>query len=143
MEKRTRTKREWLRLALQIVLTAACVLAVAFIFSNSLKTGEESSEQSSSIVDLHPQSALSRNRGWRCGARAVFRRNTAGLYGGQSGGLAGYSRGYRRRDLRLAVCVCLRAVVRVAVCETSQKKERGNCPEGVLIWRKKISNSPY
>ena len=52
MEKRTRTKGEWLRLALQIVLTAACVLAVAFIFSNSLKTGEESSEQSSSVVDL-------------------------------------------------------------------------------------------
>lgn len=37
---------------MQIALSIACVLAVAFIFSNSLKTGEESSEQSSTVVDI-------------------------------------------------------------------------------------------
>lgn len=46
------TKGKWARLALKIALTLACVLAVAFIFSNSLKTGEESTEQSSAVMNL-------------------------------------------------------------------------------------------
>ena len=37
---------------MQVVLSIACVLALAFVFSNSLKAGEESAEQSSGIVDL-------------------------------------------------------------------------------------------
>ena len=52
MEKTTWTKGRWLRLLLQIALTAACVFAVAFIFSNSLKTGEESTEQSSAVMNI-------------------------------------------------------------------------------------------
>ncbi len=40
------------RLALQILLTAACALWLAFIFSNSLRTGTASSSQSSRAVRL-------------------------------------------------------------------------------------------
>ncbi len=46
-----RTKTEYLRLVLRILLPIACVLVLAFIFSNSLKTGEASSAQSSAVVD--------------------------------------------------------------------------------------------
>jgi VanZ family protein len=46
-----RTKMEYLRLVLRILLPIACASVLAFIFSNSLKTGEVSSAQSSAVVD--------------------------------------------------------------------------------------------
>lgn len=46
-----RSKTEYLRLILRIILPIACALVLAFIFSNSLKTGEASSAQSSKVVD--------------------------------------------------------------------------------------------
>ncbi len=45
-------KRGKMRLALQIVLPCLCVAWIAFIFSNSLRTGAQSSAQSSKIVAL-------------------------------------------------------------------------------------------
>ena len=41
-----------LQWTLRIFLTAACVAMLAFIFSNSLKTGEKSAAQSSTMVDV-------------------------------------------------------------------------------------------
>lgn len=49
MENTTHKKRTAL-LALRITLSLACALVLAFIFSNSLKTGNESSAQSSVVV---------------------------------------------------------------------------------------------
>ena len=39
------------RILLRIILTVLCILAFAWIFSNSLKTGEASSQQSQGVVD--------------------------------------------------------------------------------------------
>lgn len=39
------------RWVLRVFLTAACIAMLAFIFSNSLKTGEQSTQQSSAVVD--------------------------------------------------------------------------------------------
>lgn len=44
-------RRAWQWL-LRIVLSAACIAMLAFIFSNSLKTGEQSSQQSSTVVKV-------------------------------------------------------------------------------------------
>lgn len=44
-------KGEFWLWTLRIVLTAACVLILCFIFSNSLKTGEQSAAQSVAMVD--------------------------------------------------------------------------------------------
>ena len=41
-----------LQWALRIVLTAACIGMLIFIFSNSLKTGEQSAQQSSTMVEV-------------------------------------------------------------------------------------------
>ena len=45
-------KRVCLQWTLRIFLTVACVAMLAFIFSNSLKTGEQSAAQSSTMVDV-------------------------------------------------------------------------------------------
>ncbi len=45
------TKGTKLRLALQIFLPIACALWLAFIFTNSLRTGTQSTQQSSVVVD--------------------------------------------------------------------------------------------
>ncbi len=50
MEKTERKKI--LRLLVQILLPIACAAWVAFIFSNSLRTGEQSTEQSSTVVEV-------------------------------------------------------------------------------------------
>ncbi len=39
-------------MALRIILSVACVLWVCFIFGNSLQSGEQSSEKSSTVVDV-------------------------------------------------------------------------------------------
>ncbi len=49
VEKRTENK---IRLSLKILLPVLCALWLGFIFSNSLKTGEESSAQSSTVVEV-------------------------------------------------------------------------------------------
>ncbi len=45
-------KGKVLQWALRIFLTAACTAMLAFIFSNSLKTGEQSVKQSSTMVEV-------------------------------------------------------------------------------------------
>ena len=50
-------KRDILLWALRILLSAACVAMLAFIFSNSFKTGEKSAAQSSQVVDVVQQVA--------------------------------------------------------------------------------------
>ena len=52
MIKKPQTKGGWVRLILQILLSIACVLMLAFIFSNSLKSAEQSIEQSSHAVEI-------------------------------------------------------------------------------------------
>ena len=44
------TRKKW-RAALRILLPILCVALLAFIFGNSLKTGEQSSKQSSTVVN--------------------------------------------------------------------------------------------
>ncbi len=39
-------------MALRIILSVACVLWICFIFSNSLQSGSQSSEKSSTVVDV-------------------------------------------------------------------------------------------
>ena len=51
MEKVCMDKNKIIRLIFRIVTTAACVFMLAFIFSNSLQTAEESSAQSHTVVD--------------------------------------------------------------------------------------------
>lgn len=59
------TRKKW-RAALRILLPIVCVALLAFIFGNSLKTGEQSSKQSSTVVNavqtvagwIAPDSAL-------------------------------------------------------------------------------------
>ncbi len=53
------TKRKKARLALRILLPCACLVWLAFIFSNSMRTGTQSSAQSSTVVTL-----LQRAVGW-------------------------------------------------------------------------------
>ncbi len=45
------TKEKKLRLALRILLPCLCVAWLSFIFANSLRTGTQSSTQSSTVVD--------------------------------------------------------------------------------------------
>ena len=52
MSFQTAKKRVCLQWALRIFLTVACVAMLAFIFSNSLKTGTQSLGQSSAMVDV-------------------------------------------------------------------------------------------
>ena len=52
MSFKTRTKGKALQWALRILLAAACAAMLAFIFSNSLKTGEQSVKQSSTMVEV-------------------------------------------------------------------------------------------
>ncbi len=52
MEKKAWTKTQYFRLALQIVLTLACVGVTVFIFSNSLKHAEQSTAQSAGVVKV-------------------------------------------------------------------------------------------
>lgn len=66
MTKTTKTKGDWARIVLRIVLPILCACLTGFIFSNSLKTGEESIQQSSTIVKavqdvvaiFNPESAI-------------------------------------------------------------------------------------
>lgn len=59
------TRKKW-RAALRVLLPIVCVALLAFIFGNSLKTGEQSSKQSSTVVNavqtvagwIAPDSAL-------------------------------------------------------------------------------------
>lgn len=46
-----KTAKKYARLVLRIVLTVACLVMLGFIFSNSLKTAEQSTAQSSTVVD--------------------------------------------------------------------------------------------
>lgn len=48
---RAKLRQNKIRTVLKILLPIACLLWLAFIFSNSLKTGEASSAQSSTVVD--------------------------------------------------------------------------------------------
>ena len=50
-------KQNIIRLVLKVVLPIACLLWLAFIFSNSLQTGEESSQQSMAVVETVQQVA--------------------------------------------------------------------------------------
>lgn len=52
MSFKTLIKRTALQWTLRLVLTAACTAMLAFIFSNSLKTGEQSVQQSSTMVEV-------------------------------------------------------------------------------------------
>ncbi|MBE7079595.1 MAG: VanZ family protein [Clostridiales bacterium] len=52
MIQKPQTKGEWFRLILQIFLSIACALMLVFIFSNSLKSAEQSIEQSSHTVQI-------------------------------------------------------------------------------------------
>ena len=51
MSEKVREKTDKIRLFWRIVTTVACVLMLVFIFSNSLQTGEDSTAQSSAVVD--------------------------------------------------------------------------------------------
>ena len=51
MDLKGTKKRNIALWTLRIILTAACIAMLAFIFSNSLQTGEQSSAQSSTVVD--------------------------------------------------------------------------------------------
>ena len=51
MKENCLEKNKIFRLVCRIVTTLACVLMMVFIFCNSLQTGEESSTQSSAVVD--------------------------------------------------------------------------------------------
>lgn len=42
----------WVRNLFRIVLTVACIALLGWIFSNSLRTGEESSAQSSTVIEI-------------------------------------------------------------------------------------------
>ena len=57
MEKKSWSKREYALLALRIVLIIASVFMTAFIFSNSIKNGSASTEQSSKVVEVVQQVA--------------------------------------------------------------------------------------
>ena len=46
-----KTAKKYVQFVLRIVLTVACVIMLGFIFSNSLKTAEQSTAQSSTVVD--------------------------------------------------------------------------------------------
>ena len=48
---KVKTWQKYIRTVLRIVLTIACVVTIGFIFSNSLKTAEQSSAQSSTVVE--------------------------------------------------------------------------------------------
>ena len=52
MEKTVWTKKDYLVVALRILLVVASIIMMLFIFSNSLKAGEESSAQSSEVVEV-------------------------------------------------------------------------------------------
>lgn len=52
MEYNANKKRRILQWTLRIVLTVACVAMLVFIFSNSLKDGETSVQQSSTVVEV-------------------------------------------------------------------------------------------
>jgi VanZ family protein len=45
-------KKTWRIWTLRITLTILCLLVLAWIFSNSLQTGEQSAEQSQTVVDV-------------------------------------------------------------------------------------------
>lgn len=51
MKEKCLDKKKIFRWICRIVTTLACALMITFIFSNSLQTGEESSAQSSTVVD--------------------------------------------------------------------------------------------
>lgn len=55
MNEKKQTNR--IRFALKILLPIACVAWIAFIFSNSLQTGTQSSEQSATVVEIVQQVA--------------------------------------------------------------------------------------
>ena len=48
---RGKEKQNGIRTALRIILPIACLLWIAFILGNSLRTGEQSSEQSATVVE--------------------------------------------------------------------------------------------
>ena len=48
---REKSNRKWWRICLCALLTAACVAFIGWIFSNSLKTAEESTVQSAGVVE--------------------------------------------------------------------------------------------
>lgn len=52
MEFKSIKKETLLQWTLRIVLTASCIAVLVFIFSNSLKTGEQSAQQSSTMVEV-------------------------------------------------------------------------------------------
>lgn len=51
MKENRKAKLNKMRIFWRVFTTIACALMLVFIFSNSLKTGEESSAQSSTVVD--------------------------------------------------------------------------------------------